>query len=128
MDKLSDRIGRKKVLIGAAAAMAVAGIPCYALIATGSIGLAIAGACVMAVIFAGQARDGCQERTAGRGRCARPPGCVPTRPGRSGTGDDPADHAIRRGRGGTAGPTRGSGTASHATLTTPAGPTARSPG
>jgi len=53
MGKLSDRIGRRTVLLGAAAAMVVAGIPCYALIATGSVGLAILGACVMAVIFAG---------------------------------------------------------------------------
>ncbi len=53
MGALSDRIGRKKVIAGAAAAMAVAGIPCYALIATGSLPLAILGACIMAVIFAG---------------------------------------------------------------------------
>ncbi|MER5182352.1 MFS transporter [Streptomyces sp. NPDC002896] len=53
MGRLSDRIGRKKVLAGAAIAMAVAGIPCYLLIGTGSVPLAILGACVMAVIFAG---------------------------------------------------------------------------
>lgn len=51
--RLSDRIGRKKVLIGASIGMAVAGIPCYALIATGSVPLAILGATIMAVIFAG---------------------------------------------------------------------------
>jgi MHS family proline/betaine transporter-like MFS transporter len=33
--------------------MAIAGIPCYLLIGTGSLPLAILGACVMAIIFAG---------------------------------------------------------------------------
>jgi MHS family proline/betaine transporter-like MFS transporter len=51
--RLSDRLGRKKVLIGASIGMAVAGIPCYALIATGSLPLAIIGATTMAIIFAG---------------------------------------------------------------------------
>lgn len=51
--RLSDRIGRKKVLIGASVLMAVGGIPCYALIATGSLLLAILGATIMAIIFAG---------------------------------------------------------------------------
>ena len=50
---LSDRVGRKNVLVGSAIAMAVAGIPCYLLIGTGSVPLAVIGACVMAVIFAG---------------------------------------------------------------------------
>lgn len=53
MGALSDRIGRKKVLMGSAIAMALAGLPCYQLIGTGSVPLAIVGACVMAVIFAG---------------------------------------------------------------------------
>ena len=53
MGALSDRIGRKKVLMGSAIAMAIAGLPCYLLIGTGSVPLAIVGACVMAVIFAG---------------------------------------------------------------------------
>ncbi|MDF9276299.1 MFS transporter [Arthrobacter sp. EH-1B-1] len=53
MGALSDRIGRKKVIAGAAIAMAIVGIPCYALIATGSMGLAILGASIMAVVFAG---------------------------------------------------------------------------
>jgi MHS family proline/betaine transporter-like MFS transporter len=53
MGSLSDRIGRKKVMQGAAIAMAVAGIPCYALIASGDPALACIGAVVMAVIFAG---------------------------------------------------------------------------
>jgi len=53
MGALSDRIGRKKVIAGAAIAMIVAGVPCYALIVTGSFGLAVLGACIMAVIFAG---------------------------------------------------------------------------
>ncbi len=50
---LSDRIGRKRVIAGAAIAMAIAGIPCYALIVTGNFGLAVLGASLMAVIFAG---------------------------------------------------------------------------
>lgn len=53
MGSLSDRIGRKKVLLGAAVAMAFAGFPCYLLIGTGKVALAAVGACVMAVIFAG---------------------------------------------------------------------------
>ena len=53
MGRLSDRVGRKRVLAGAAIAMAVAGIPCYLLIGTGSVPLAVLGACVMAIIFAG---------------------------------------------------------------------------
>ncbi|GAA4629510.1 MFS transporter [Actinoallomurus vinaceus] len=53
MGRLSDWVGRKKVIAGAAIAMAIAGIPCYLLIGTGSVPLAILGACVMAVIFAG---------------------------------------------------------------------------
>lgn len=52
---LSDRLGRKKIIAGAAIAWAVLGLPCYALIATGSFVLAIVGASVMAVIFAGHA-------------------------------------------------------------------------
>ncbi|QUH02276.1 MFS transporter [Saccharopolyspora erythraea] len=53
MGALSDRIGRKKVIGGAAVAMAIAGVPCYALISSGDVGLAALGACVMAVVFAG---------------------------------------------------------------------------
>jgi MHS family proline/betaine transporter-like MFS transporter len=53
MGRLSDRLGRKKVIAAAAIAMAIAGIPCYLLIGTGSVPLAILGACVLAVIFAG---------------------------------------------------------------------------
>jgi len=53
MGALSDRVGRKKVIAGSAIAMAVVGIPAYALIATGEMGLAILGACIMAVVFAG---------------------------------------------------------------------------
>jgi MHS family proline/betaine transporter-like MFS transporter len=53
MGALSDRVGRKKVLSGAAVAMAIAGFPCYLLIGTGNVALAAVGACVMAVIFAG---------------------------------------------------------------------------
>lgn len=53
MGALSDRLGRKKVIAAAALAMAVVGIPAYALIATGDMALAILGACLMAVVFAG---------------------------------------------------------------------------
>ncbi|MEU9155909.1 MFS transporter [Streptomyces sp. NPDC048417] len=53
MGRLSDRVGRKKVLAGAAIAMAVVAIPCYLLIGTGNVPLAVLGACVMAVVFAG---------------------------------------------------------------------------
>lgn len=53
MGSLSDRIGRKKVIEGSAIGMAVLGIPSYALIATGQMGLAILGACIMAAVFAG---------------------------------------------------------------------------
>ncbi|WP_326692100.1 MULTISPECIES: MFS transporter [unclassified Streptomyces] len=50
---LSDRIGRKKVIAGAAVAMAILGVPCYLLIGTGNVVLAALGALIMAVIFAG---------------------------------------------------------------------------
>jgi MHS family proline/betaine transporter-like MFS transporter len=53
MGALSDRIGRKRVIAGAAVAMAVVAIPSYALIATGVLPLAVLGACLMAVVFAG---------------------------------------------------------------------------
>ncbi|HJA03456.1 MAG: MFS transporter [Candidatus Microbacterium stercoravium] len=53
MGWLSDKIGRKRVIAGAAIAMVIGAIPCYALIATQNLALAILGACIMAVIFAG---------------------------------------------------------------------------
>lgn len=53
MGSLSDRLGRKKVIAGAAVAMVIAAIPCYALIVTGNFWLAVLGASIMAVIFAG---------------------------------------------------------------------------
>jgi MFS transporter, MHS family, proline/betaine transporter len=53
MGSWSDRIGRKRVMQYAAIGMAVAGIPCYALIVSGDVVLAAVGAIVMAVIFAG---------------------------------------------------------------------------
>lgn len=53
MGALSDRVGRKNVIAGSAIAMAIVGIPCYWLIATGNMGLAILGACIMAIVFAG---------------------------------------------------------------------------
>lgn len=53
MGSLSDRLGRKKVIAGAAAAMSIAAVPCYALVVTGDFWLATLGASIMAVIFAG---------------------------------------------------------------------------
>ncbi len=53
MGALSDRLGRKKVLMGAAVGMMIVAVPCYALIITGNLVLAILGACIMAVVFAG---------------------------------------------------------------------------
>ncbi len=53
MGALSDRLGRKTVIAGAAIAMAVAAIPCYSLITTKNVALAVLGACIMALIFAG---------------------------------------------------------------------------
>ena len=50
---LSDRVGRKPVLIGAAIASAVMAVPGYALAATGIFGFAVLGACLMALSFAG---------------------------------------------------------------------------
>lgn len=52
---LSDRVGRKKVLIGSAAACAALVIPCYALIAQGHLGTAMVGAMIMAAAFCGHA-------------------------------------------------------------------------
>ena len=54
MGKLSDRVGRKQRDRGRRHRHGDRrGIPCYALIVTGNVALAILGACVMAVIFAG---------------------------------------------------------------------------
>lgn len=55
MALLSDRIGRKPVLALSAIAMAAASYPMFAFIATGQTGLAMAGALVMALAFAGHA-------------------------------------------------------------------------
>ena len=51
--RLSDRIGRKPVMIAAAATSAIAAIPGYALASTGDFGLAVLGAALMALCFAG---------------------------------------------------------------------------
>src|SRR4029078_8301073 len=53
MGKLSYRVGRKRVIAGAAIAMEIAGVPSYALIVTGNRAFAVLGACLMAFIFAG---------------------------------------------------------------------------
>ncbi|SDT04531.1 MFS transporter, MHS family, proline/betaine transporter [Brevibacterium sandarakinum] len=53
MGALSDRIGRRKVLIGSAVASAVLAIPSYWLMAQGSFWLAVIGALVMAAAFCG---------------------------------------------------------------------------
>lgn len=50
---LSDRIGRKPVLLISSIGLAVLVLPCYALMTLGSVGSAIAGAVVMAILFAG---------------------------------------------------------------------------
>lgn len=52
---LSDRFGRRTVLIGSASASAVLAVPGYALMAQGSFGLAVLGAALMAAAFAGHA-------------------------------------------------------------------------
>ncbi len=55
MARLSDRIGRKPVLIVSAVAMALASYPMFLLITSGQMALAIVGAMVMAVAFSGHA-------------------------------------------------------------------------
>lgn len=49
--RLSDRIGRKPVLIGSALGIAIAGYPAFLLMSMGSVGFAILGAAILAVIF-----------------------------------------------------------------------------
>ncbi|MFE7974532.1 MFS transporter [Streptomyces shenzhenensis] len=51
--RLSDRIGRKKLLSGSAFGMVVIGFPCYWLLTRGSFATAVLGAVLMAVCFAG---------------------------------------------------------------------------
>ncbi|WAP60433.1 MFS transporter [Streptomyces sp. S465] len=51
--RLSDRIGRKKLLSGSAFGMVVIGFPCYWLLTRGSFATAVVGAVLMAVCFAG---------------------------------------------------------------------------
>jgi MHS family proline/betaine transporter-like MFS transporter len=53
--RLSDRIGRKPILIGSAVSMGVLAYPAFLLIRTGNIGLACLAAAVLAVCFAGHA-------------------------------------------------------------------------
>lgn len=55
MARLSDRIGRKKVLAIASIATGVAAYPMFGLITTGEFGLAVIATVVMAVSFAGHA-------------------------------------------------------------------------
>ncbi|GMA29823.1 MFS transporter [Arenivirga flava] len=55
MARLSDRIGRKPVLIISAVAVAIAAYPAFSAITTGQMGLAIVGAVVMALGFSGHA-------------------------------------------------------------------------
>jgi MHS family proline/betaine transporter-like MFS transporter len=50
---LSDRIGRKPTIVGSAITVAVLGLPCYWLMTRGSVGLAILGAAVLGLVFAG---------------------------------------------------------------------------
>lgn len=51
--RLSDRLGRKRLLIGSATVMAVLGYPCYWLCTQGTVALAVLGGVIMGVIFAG---------------------------------------------------------------------------
>ncbi len=53
--RLSDRIGRKPILIGSAVSMGLLAYPCFLLIRTGSVGLAALAAAVLAIGFAGHA-------------------------------------------------------------------------
>lgn len=55
MARLSDRIGRKPVLVISAIAMALVSYPMFELITTGQMHLAITGAVIMAMAFAGHA-------------------------------------------------------------------------
>ncbi|MFB7893656.1 MFS transporter [Microbacterium sp. NPDC056044] len=55
MARLSDAIGRKKVLAASAVAVAVAAYPAFALITTGQLGLAIVATIIMALAFSGTA-------------------------------------------------------------------------
>lgn len=55
MARLSDRIGRKPVLIISAIASGVVAFPMFALLATGNFGFAVIGAVVLAVAFSGHA-------------------------------------------------------------------------
>lgn len=55
MGRLSDKVGRRKVLMGSAIACAVLAIPGYTLMAQGSFGLAVLGAMMLAASFAGHA-------------------------------------------------------------------------
>ena len=50
---VSDRIGRKPVLLTSSIGLTLLVVPCYMLMNLGNVGAAIAGAVVMAVLFAG---------------------------------------------------------------------------
>lgn len=53
MARLSDRVGRRPVLLGSALAMAAIAYPAYWLMTLGSLASAIAGAAILAVVFSG---------------------------------------------------------------------------
>ncbi|MEE1801018.1 MFS transporter [Streptomyces sp. NPDC101062] len=55
MARLSDRIGRKPVLVSSAVAMAVVSYPMFLLITTGEFALACIGTTVLAIAFSGHA-------------------------------------------------------------------------
>lgn len=55
MGFISDKVGRRPVMVGVAAASAILAIPCYSLMAQGSFWLAVLGAVLMAAAFAGHA-------------------------------------------------------------------------
>ena len=55
MGYLSDKLGRRTVLLISALGCGILAIPSYKLMAHGSVGLAILGACLMAMFFCGHA-------------------------------------------------------------------------
>jgi MFS transporter, MHS family, proline/betaine transporter len=50
---LSDRVGRKPILVGSAIAMAIVAVPCYLLLSVGNTVSALLGAMALAIVYAG---------------------------------------------------------------------------
>jgi MFS transporter, MHS family, proline/betaine transporter len=53
--RFSDRAGRRPVLLGSAISLAVLTYPCFWLLSRGNVGLAVVGAAVLSLLFAGHA-------------------------------------------------------------------------